>query len=190
MVSTLGWTGIGGGGLVIILLLWWVIRKSRGRLGEEIEEEKDTEQLQEDEIKAEKAQRDERKQCRKLEDLFRNIRAELEQTERGELSEKLGHSFLSIQSMLRILENEKINVKRALVTFKELHASINEFLTHLPEGDKKINKYIIAIKKHQDKFYQDLRKEIIMDRDKKRLLKKIWAEEMDQQTGTGYAKAA
>lgn len=194
MVSFLGvpnfeYIGGGIGILIFIALIWWILGKTRqGRIGEEQQEERETDRLKNDEVVVEATQRDEKKQCKKLNNLFSDIMIILREGN-NTLAEKLYDTRLRISVILAREVNEKMSVRTALQTFNELHALINEFLAELPNNNQ-INVLVEKIKKRQQRYYQDLIKELEMDDDKKKTLQKLWTQVLDEERGQGKLQAA
>ena len=62
---------------------------------------------------------------------------------------------------------------------------MNDAASKLPSGDNKINRWIKEIKKHESAYYQDILREIKMDEEKKKILKLLWAQVIDEETGRG-----
>jgi len=60
----------------------------------------------------------------------------------------------------------------------------------LPKDSKAINGLVQQLDYYQKNYYKDLIKEIMMDRDKKATLKKLWNEFVDEESGSGSAEAA
>ena len=190
----------GGIGLVIaIAAIIWLMRSKGGRLGEEIQEEKETRELEKDEVVVEVAQRDEKKECKMLKKIFEEIVV---------LAKNVDHDFYirehqfsglnvtpyhlkdNIDLALNRLMDEKMSVEVAMETFKLLHASINAFLTCLPRGYGEIDRLVMAINQHQNRYYKDLIKELQMNQVKKEILKKLWRNVLDEEKGRGVPKAA
>ncbi len=183
--------GGGAAGIVIIIILFWFLfRRPSGRLGEEQEEETETKKLEQDEKIEEKAQKDEKKQCIKMIQVIEEILAILRKGGMGEIYDKVLSEVSSIIVMLRRMRDEKMSVERALDTFKTLHASLNEFITKLPKNNKTINNLVNQLLYYQRREYKDLITELMMDRDKKVTLRKLWAEVTDEQSGRGQEQAA
>ena len=143
-----------------------------------------------DEKEAEISEKDEKKQCFILDGLFSEIMIILRKSGMVETADKLMEPRKRISYILRSLENEKMNVKKALQTFQELHALIKEFLSHLPTDNPKINSLVEEINGHQQRYYQDLIEELRMDEKKKAILKELWAQVLDEESGSGQLKAA
>jgi len=183
---------IGGfiGAIFVLILIWYLFRGQGGRLGEEKEEERETERLEIDEKTAEKAQKDEKRQCVRMIHLVDQIMDTLRKGGMGEVYDKVLGVSASVHVMLRRMRDEKMNVERALETFKNLHASLNEFVSGLPKDNKAINGLVQQLDYYQKNYYKDLIKEIMMDRDKKATLKKLWNEFVNEESGSGSAKAA
>lgn len=181
----------GAGGIVLIVLLWWIVfRKQSGRLGEERQEENQTERLEQDEKQAEKAERDEKKVCAKMEKLVNGINEVLKKNGMGGIYDGLLQQTGSIKVMLWRMRDEKMSLERAIETFKALHANLNQFIEKLPKDNKTINGLVSQLLYYQKREYADLIKELQMDRDKKATLKKLWNEVTDEQSGSGTANAA
>lgn len=178
------------GVVIVIFILWFLLRSGSGRIGEEREEERETERLEEDEKKAESAQKDEKRQCVRMMKLVYQILDILRKGGMGEIYDKVLPLSASIQVMLRRLRDEKMSVERALETFKTLHTSLNEFVDGLPKDNEVISGLVNQLDYYQKNYYKDLIKEIMMNRDKKATLKKLWNEFIDEQSGTGTAEAA
>ena len=181
----------GGAALAIIIFIVWILLRSKGdRLTEEHEEEKETEKLEEDEITAEKAQKEEKKLCIKMDNHINDALEILRKGGRGEIYDKVLPIASSASVMLRRLRDEKMSVERALDTFKQLHSALNEFTAQLPNDDSRMVRCITFLRYYQKRYYKDLIEELKMDRDKKSRLKKLWAETMDEEKGSGNAQAA
>lgn len=174
------------GGIVAVVLaiwaLWLLLRRPGGRLGEEKLEEKETKQLEKDELVVEVTQRDEKKQCRRI----RTLIDELWTLGKG-VNPDFVVGFTDITSLINLslnrLESEKMNVEKAMETFRLLHNSINGFISHLPQNYDAINKLVAEINELQKKFYADLIKEINMHQKDKKILMDLWKKEMDQHPG-------
>ncbi|MEK6892192.1 MAG: hypothetical protein AABX25_03335 [Nanoarchaeota archaeon] len=183
---------IGGavGGIFVLFLIWYLfLRGQGGRLGEEKEEERETERLETDEKTAEQAQKDEKKACVIMIKIVRQIQDSLRTGGRGEVYDQVLSESGSISVMLWRMRDEKMSVKRAIETFKELHAKLNEFIAKLPKDNKTVNGLVDQLLYYQKREYSDLIKELQMDNDKKDMLKKLWVQETDEETGTGNAAA-
>ena len=182
------------GGTIVFLVLFYIIFRwfmgRGGRLSEEREEERETISLLEDEKKDERAQKDERNQCYILDGLFSEIMIILRKSGKNEIVDKIMESRKRISYMLKNLGREKMNVQRAFQAFRELHTRINEFLSHLPNDNQKMNSLVEQIKAHQQAYYKDLITELTMDESKKARLKKLWSEFIDEERGQGQTQAA
>lgn len=185
-------TYLGGsiGAIFAFALLWYFLRGQGGRLGEEKQEERETRQLETDERQAETAQIDEKKQCVKMRKIVDQILDTLRSGGMGEIHDKVAGLSGSIGLMLIRMRKEQMNVERALETFKILHGSLNEFASKLPTDNKAINGLVEQLTYYQKNYYKDLIKELMMDRDKKAILKKLWGEFIDEESGSGSAQAA
>ena len=182
-----------GGGIVLAVIfffIWVLLRSKGGRLAEEHEEERETEKLEEDEVTAEKAQKEEKKLCIKMDNHINDALKILRKGGRGEVYDKVLPIASSASIMLRRLRDEKMSVERALDTFKQLHSSLNEFTAQLPNDDSRIVRSITFLRYYQNRYYRDLIQELMMDRDKKIRLKKLWAKTLDEEKGSGSAEAA
>ena len=183
--------GTGVGGVILIIVLWWFIfRNPGGRLGEERQEEVQTERLENDEKQAEKAQKDEKKCCTKMKEAVSNIEKILKKNGMGEIYDKVLGDTSSIAVMLNRMRDEKMSLERAIETFRALHANLNQFIEKVPKDNKAINNLVNELLYYQRREYTDLIKELQMDRDKKAELKKLWNEVTDEQSGSGTANAA
>ena len=182
---------IGGavGGVFVLFLIWYLFRNRGGRLGEEKQEEQETERLKSDEKQAEAAQRDEKKACVKMIKIVRQIQDILRKGGMGEVYDRVLSESASISVMLVRMRDEKMSVKRAVETFKELHAKLNEFIAKLPKDNKTISGLVGQLIYYQKREYSDLIKELQMDNDKKVMLRRLWNQETDEETGTGNAAA-
>lgn len=182
--------GIGVTVAVAIGVIWYFMKRGTGRAAEERQEEEETRQLELDEKEAEMSEKDEKKQCFILDGLFSEIMTILSKSGMVETADKLMEPRKRISYILLSLENEKMNVKKALQTFQELHALIKEFLSHLPTDNPKINSSLEEINGHQQRYYQDLIGKLRMDEKKKAILKELWAQVLDEESGSGQLKAA
>ena len=177
--------------IFVIVIIYWILGRTRqGRIGEEQREEMETNRLKNDEAVVEATQRDEKRQCKIIDDLFSDIMIVLRNSENNSLT----HELVSIRQQISLILlseiSEKMSVNTALQTFTELHALINEFLVKLPNDSQKINELVGEIKKRQQKYYQDLIKELEMDKDKKKQLQKLWIQVLDEERGQGKLQAA
>ena len=177
---------IGGavGGVFIIFLIWFLLRSKGGRLGEEKEEERETNVLKNEEKIVEAVEEDEKKQCTILDKLFSNIMINLGNSGNNALAEEVLWRRERISVLLTREMREKMSVKDALETFKELHPLIDYFLAKLPNNNQQINTLAEEIKKHQQSYYQDLIKELEMDEIKKKQLRKLWSQFLDEENGS------
>ena len=179
------------GGLFIIGIIIWAIRhfRSSGRVGEERQEERETDILRLDEKRAARAQKDENRQCKILDGFFSDIMLALLRDERKDLHNKVTGSRQRISKMLHQLRDGRMNVQRTIAAFKILHADINEFISHLPRDNELIIALINEIQRHQDTYYEDLIQEWRMDEDKKKQIRLLWRQTIDQETGSGELAA-
>lgn len=173
--------GIGIAAVIAIGAIWYFLKRNTGRIAEERQEVKETDQLKKDEVAAEAAEIDEKKQCKILDYNFSDIIIILRKSGMGETAEKLMESRMQISSILNSLGTEKMSVRKALNTFKELHLLINEFLSHLPNNNPDITKLVAEINSHQQRYYQDIIKEVQMDEEKKKLLQKLWTQVLNEE---------
>lgn len=181
---------LGGLGLVIaVIVIWRIISRSSGRLGEERQEERETRELEGDERINEKIQKDEKKQCRTLDNLFSDIMIILRNSGNKVLADNLSSTRQQISLILLREISERMSVKTALQTFKELHALINEFLAKLSNDNQQINVLVEEIKKHQLSYYQNIVRELEIDEKKKKTLQKLWTQVLDEEAGRGQLAA-
>ena len=148
---------IGGavGGIFVLFLIWYLfLRGQGGRLGEEKEEERETERLETDEKTAEQAQKDEKKACVIMIKIVRQIQDSLRTGGRGEVYDQVLSESGSISVMLWRMRDEKMSVKRAIETFKELHAKLNEFIAKLPKDNKTVNGLVDQLLYYQKREYK------------------------------------
>ena len=183
---------IGGtvGGVLVLFLIWYLFRSQGGRLDEEKQEERETERLEIDEKIVEATQSDEKKQCIVLDKLFSEIMLILRKSGNNTLADSVLSMRTQISKILSKELNEKMSVKKALQTFTNVHALINEFLAKLPNDDQQINMLVEEIKRHQQDYYKDLIKELEMDEIKKKQLQRLWTEVLDEESGQGKLQAA
>ena len=178
-------------GIVVLGVIIWYLIKSfgSGRIGEERQEERETEGLERDEKTAEKAQKDEKKQCKILDNLFSEIMTILRNSGNKILADQLSGTRQRISKILLAEMSEKMSVQSALQAFRELHALINDFLSKLPNDNPKINGLVEEIKKRQKRYYEDLIIELNVDEDKKKILREELKQVIDEEQGTGSAAA-
>ena len=192
---------IGGviGVVIAVTIIWYLLRRKTGRLAEEVQEERETEQLKKDEIIVEAAQRDEKKECNKLRKIFEEIVVLAKNVDPDFYIREHQFSGLNVRPYqlkdnidlaLNRLMDEKMSVEVAMETFKLLHASINAFLSCLPRGYGEIDRLVRLINEHQNRYYKDIIKELQMNRVKKEILKKLWRNVLDEERGRGVPKAA
>lgn len=175
--------------IAIGILVWIWIKNKDGREGEERREEEETDALRKDEVKAERAQKDEKKVCARMMSVLDDILEVLRRGGMGELYDKVMSEAISADVMLRRLRDEKMSVERAVETFKELHASLNKFISEIPRDNKKINNLVEQLAYYQKREYTDLITELNMDGDKKARLRKLWDQVNDEEQGSGSAAA-
>ena len=113
----------------------------KSRITEEREEETDTLSIYRDEIRAVDFEKDEKKHCVKLINLFTNIIVLLKQSNEGAIAEQLSGPTQSITNMLERLRQENMGVERAKETFTKLYTSTREFVSKLPK-DPEIQRLI------------------------------------------------
>ncbi len=172
------------GAVVIGLIVWYIIKNFKsGRIAEERQEERETEQLELYEERAEAAEKDEKKQCKILDNLFSDIMIILRNSGNNILADRLSGARQRISKILLAEMIEKMSVKTALNTFRELHALINEFAAQLPTNNQQINGLVEQIRLHQKRYYQDLVKELEMDENKKKELTELWKQVIDEEQG-------
>ena len=184
---------LGGGvaGIVIIVLLFWFLfRKPSGRLGEEEQEESQTERLEADEKKVEKAQKDEKKVCAKMRETAQEIERFLRKNGMGEVADQITLDVNAVSVTLTRMQEEKMSLERAIETFKKLHDRLNRMLSKIPQDNLTINGLAQQLLYYQKREYKDLIKELQMDRDKKATLRRLWEETLDEERGSGNAQAA
>src|SRR3989344_2193162 len=141
---------------IVIFLGWILLRNKGGRLGEEQEEEVETEKLEQDEKVAEKAQKDEKKQCVKMSEVIDGILETLRKGGMGDIYDKVLSKASSAKIMLWRMRDEKMRVERAIDTFKTLHASLNELIANLPTDNKNIKNLNEQLVYYQKRYYKDL----------------------------------
>ena len=118
-------------------------------------------------------------------DIWQRIR----DTQRGGMSNELVESFMIILAKLDNFKKEGMSVEAAQKNFKIFYSSVNHIIDQLPIGDKKIMGWIKKIKKHESKCYEDILMEIKMDEEKKKILRLLWAQVIDEETGRGKIAA-
>jgi len=95
--------------------VWYIIRHFQGgRIGEERQEERETERLEQDEKEAEKAQKDEKKQCKILDNLFSGIMKIFRNSGNSILADQLSDTRQRISKILLAEMKEKMSEQRAL----------------------------------------------------------------------------
>ena len=195
MVELLGipyfeYIGTAAGAIIGFFIFWYVISRGSGRMGEEIQEERETDQLRLDEVTTQKAQKDEKKVCVRMTKIVSQIQDILRTGGMGETHDQVLSEVSSISVMLRRMRDEKMSVERAIETFKTLHLKLSGFIEKLPKDNTTINGLVSQLLYYQKREYSDLIKELQMDRDKKAILRKLWAQEADEEKGSGNAQAA
>ena len=188
-ISSIGYIGSGVGILIVVYLLWRYFWREKGRIGEENLEQGETSILEGDVRTAKKAQKDEQKQIRTLQKLFMDIWQRIRDTQRGGMSNELVESFMIILAKLDNFKKEGMSVEAAQKNFQIFYSSVNHIIDQLPIGDKKIMGWIKEIKKHESKYYEDILTEIKMDEEKKKILRLLWAQVIDEETGRGKIAA-
>jgi len=175
-----------GGVIVVIIIVWFLSRRKSGRIGEERQEERETDQLREDEVEAVQDQVEEKRQCHILDGLFTEIITILHRSGVA-VSEEIIEFRRRISSLIVSLEKEQEGVEQTLETFRELHSSITMFARILPMGNTEVDAILNKIGEYQKDYYKVLMDEIKMDKDKKERLRKLWTDEMNEEKGHALA---
>ena len=184
---------IGGivGSIILVIIAWYFIRGSRsGRISEEYTEEEETEQLEGEEGEVIKLQKDEKKNCRRMDDLFSDIMIILRNSGNNALAEQILKTRMRISYLLSSLKKEKMSLKNTRDSFLELHNLINEFISSLPKDNERINMAVAEIMNYQNNYYRDLVREVAKQRHQLQIVEDLKRKIVDEIQGSGYQRAA